>query len=432
MKKLCLMLLSLGLATSVAADGQFNVLTYNVAGLPDAFSSGNPATNTVKISPLLNSYDVVLVQEDFSYHSDLVRYLQHSYQSPHSGNIAIGDGMNQFSFPAVSDFHRVKWHDCYGVFDSGSDCLTPKGFSFSRVHLNNNAIVDIYNLHADAGSDTQSLEARGKNLLQLLSYIEANSAGHAVIVAGDTNSRFTRPTDKLHNYIQAGFRDVWAETARAGDYPLSGAPALTDCTNKNSDQCERVDKILYRSGSIVKLALQDGLVPGHFVDQNGVELSDHDPVAAYFDYQIAGNFHLTPSVGGPHGQFYNDMPQLEQHQFPAVSRISLRGGSRLDNISLHYADGSSVSHGGNGGTLRSLDLAQEEYITEVTACQNKYNNRTRVFYLQLKTSFNRSIATGTQSGECHTFTAPPGMAFTGTFGRSGAEVDQIAFFARTR
>ena len=31
----------------------FKVLTYNVAGLPDIISSGNPAVNTVKISPKL-------------------------------------------------------------------------------------------------------------------------------------------------------------------------------------------------------------------------------------------------------------------------------------------------------------------------------------------------------------------------------------------
>src|SRR5690606_11526523 len=54
-----------------ARAGEFELLTYNVAGLPDLLSSSNPAVNTSRVSPLLNRYDVVLAQEDFVYHADL-------------------------------------------------------------------------------------------------------------------------------------------------------------------------------------------------------------------------------------------------------------------------------------------------------------------------------------------------------------------------
>lgn len=53
--------------TTVSADSStqtLKVLTYNVAGLPDIISSGNPAVNTVKISPKLNAFEFVAVQED--------------------------------------------------------------------------------------------------------------------------------------------------------------------------------------------------------------------------------------------------------------------------------------------------------------------------------------------------------------------------------
>lgn len=33
-------------AATAATSGTFNVLTYNVAGLPEGLSSGHPATNT--------------------------------------------------------------------------------------------------------------------------------------------------------------------------------------------------------------------------------------------------------------------------------------------------------------------------------------------------------------------------------------------------
>lgn len=278
--------LVLALSGAAAAQHSLTVLTYNVAGLPAFLSSGNPAENTAAISPLLNDYDVVVVQEDFSYHDDLVSGLNHSYQSPHSGDVIAGDGMNQFASVDVSEFERITWDDCYGLFSNGADCLTPKGFSFSRLQLDGGAVVDLYNLHADADVDEQSNAARASNLLQLLAYIEQHSAGNAVIVAGDTNSRYTRSPDRLHDYIDAGFADAWVEMSRGGDYPASGAPALTDCADKNSSTCERVDKILYRSSAAVTLELQDAQVPSHFVDESGEPLSDHDPVLASFDYTV--------------------------------------------------------------------------------------------------------------------------------------------------
>ena len=56
-------------------DNTFSVLSLNVAGLPAILSSGDPAVNTVKISPLLNNFDIISVQEDFAYHDELISEL---------------------------------------------------------------------------------------------------------------------------------------------------------------------------------------------------------------------------------------------------------------------------------------------------------------------------------------------------------------------
>jgi len=429
-KKVLATIAALAFSSQTLAEGQLSVLTYNVAGLPDAFSSGSPATNTVKISPLLNDYDIVLVQEDFSYHDDLVSQLQHSYQSPHSGDIAFGDGMNRFAFAGVTDFERTKWNDCYGVFDSGSDCLTPKGFSFSRLFLDGGAIVDVYNLHADANTDANSNNARASNLLQLLAAIETRSRGHAVIVAGDTNSRYTRAPDKLHDFIAAGFSDAWVEQSRGGVYPQGGDPALLDCADKNSGNCERVDKILYRSGPAVTLSLNDAFVPSHFVDEAGEPLSDHDPVAAYFHYPVADGFYLTGSLGGPHGDFFNDLAPLSASGYPTPVTVSLRAGSRVDQLAFSYVNGQQLGHGGSGGSLQTLALAQGEYVNTATACQEKHNGHTRIFYLALGTNLGNSLSGGSYKGYCETFTAPAGMGFVGAYGRSGDELDKVGFIAR--
>ena len=61
-------------SASVDAENNntFSVLSLNVAGLPAILSSSDPAENTVQMSPLLNNYDIVSVQEDFAYHDDLI------------------------------------------------------------------------------------------------------------------------------------------------------------------------------------------------------------------------------------------------------------------------------------------------------------------------------------------------------------------------
>ncbi|WP_347330375.1 jacalin-like lectin [Marinimicrobium locisalis] len=430
MKRFLGIVMALAFSAHVGAGESLGVLTYNVAGLPDAFSSASPATNTVKISPLLNGYDIVLVQEDFSYHSDLVSQLNHSYQSPHSGDIAMGDGMNRFAFTGVTDFSRVQWDDCHGVFDAGTDCLTPKGYSFSRMTLNNGAVVDVYNLHADAAVDAQSNAARASNLMQLLSAIETVSAGHAVIVAGDTNSRYTRTPDKLHEFIDAGFTDVWVATARGGNYPVSGAPALTDCSNPNSGNCERVDKILFRSSPAVQLSLNQAEVPGEFVDENGEPLSDHDPVAAHFDVSFDNGLTLTQTVGGPHGHFFNDVGALDNSGYPSVQQVTVRAGSRVDQLAFGYGNGMTLSHGGSGGSAQTMTLSAGEYLTQVTACQAKRNGHTRVFYLSFSTNMGQSLAAGSYQGSCQTLTAPAGHGFVGAYGRSGDELDRVGFVSR--
>lgn len=85
-----------GLATTgatpaaAATSGTFNVLTYNVAGLPEGLSSGKPATNTPLISPRLGAYDIVNVQEDFNYHAALYAGDNHPYRTATSGGVPFG------------------------------------------------------------------------------------------------------------------------------------------------------------------------------------------------------------------------------------------------------------------------------------------------------------------------------------------------------
>ena len=58
---------------SAADSGTFSVLTYNVAGLPEAISSAPTPreSSTTTIGQRIAPYDIVNVQEDFNYHATL-------------------------------------------------------------------------------------------------------------------------------------------------------------------------------------------------------------------------------------------------------------------------------------------------------------------------------------------------------------------------
>src|SRR5262249_61238886 len=88
--------------------GSFSAITYNVAGLPQGLSSGNPVVNTAPIGARLNNFDLVNVQEDFNYDNVLRANLTLPFSSPFSGTAGTGDGLNTFSRFPLSAFIRVK------------------------------------------------------------------------------------------------------------------------------------------------------------------------------------------------------------------------------------------------------------------------------------------------------------------------------------
>lgn len=285
-------------AAGPAVAGSFSVLTYNVAGLPLGLSGSSPEVNTVQISPRLNDFDLVVVQEDFGFHEELVSEIVHPFASVKdttdvpfvidlfapAPSPQLGDGLNTFAFHPFSDFARVTWNDCFGVLTDGSDCLAPKGFSVARHEVESGVFVDVYNLHADAGGDPDSVAARRANLRQLADFILIASEGNAVIVLGDTNSRYTREGDILPEFLATtGVSDVWVERAREGVFPEVGPSLQEGCAISFADaNCERVDKIFYRSGREIELTTLAYSVPEDWVDTAGVQLSDHEPVSAVF------------------------------------------------------------------------------------------------------------------------------------------------------
>lgn len=259
------------------------LMSYNVAGLPEGISSSHPKLYTSSISPLLNDFHVVHVQEDFCYHDSLLLYDKHPYRTEPTGCVPDGDGLNAFSEFPISNVTRFPWNDC-----TGADCLTPKGFYYSQLTLKDDVKIDFYNIHCNAGSSEQSFAARRKNIAQICDYINQHSAGKAVIVMGDFNSRYTREEDTIRAFLGMGFTDVWIELIRGGDVPAVSPDKLNDCeTSRTNANCERVDKFFYRSSSEVEITPLSYRVDDarfYYGGNDTLQLSDHWPVIAEFNF----------------------------------------------------------------------------------------------------------------------------------------------------
>ncbi len=292
-------------ACEPVAEGEFSLLTYNVAGLPQEISPVNPQANIPLISPKLEPYDIVVTQEDFdwwvpeldpfdfvNYHTRLRAQTTHPWSTErHPGPAAVGiDGSDpERPLPIVGDGNgilsrfpftgadRVPWEHCFGGGDTSdggaADCLAMKGFARARMTLAPGVEVDVYTVHAEAGRTATDNRMIAENFELLADYINAHSVGVPVIVAGDTNLH-TAPghvMEPIHGPIWDGFR------AATG---LIDVCDITACQSPVS-----IDKIAWRNGGNVMLAIQERRwETGIFVDPGGRALSDHPPVAAEFKW----------------------------------------------------------------------------------------------------------------------------------------------------
>jgi hypothetical protein len=286
--------------------GGFDALAYNVAGLPQEVSGENPEVNIPLISPKLEPYEVVLTQEDFdwwvpaldgidfaNYHDRLRAQVTHPYRSSrHPGpeaagldpstrpTLLVGDGLGYLSRFATRDDRRVAWRGCFGganTADGGAgDCLAMKGFAVTTVELAPGVLVDVYNLHVEAGGTVEDQRLQGVDMDDLAAFVLDHSAERAVILGGDTNLH----TNSTHPDGSGGADTVLWETflARTG---LADVCATLGCPDRH-----RIDKFAFRSAGGVTITPRTHVFrAAEFTDAAGEALSDHDPLGVRFDWK---------------------------------------------------------------------------------------------------------------------------------------------------
>lgn len=278
-----------GCGTPPAPSGEFLALSYNVAGLPEGISGSHPATNTPLIAPLLNAYDLVLLQETWQtpdpnplaplrvYHEILVAGSLHPYRSepapqpigtdPRRPSAVVSDGLNVFSDFPFTSVAREMWNGCWA---SAADCLSQKGFMVARTTFAPGVTVDVYDLHMEAGGDPEDDALRDQAVTQLAAFVNAFSAGRPVIVGGDFNLHTNGEPDASQ------FQRLLAETG------------LTDvCAALACPEPGRIDKFLFRgSAGLALTPLSWHFETDVFQTPGGEPLSDHDPLAVRFRWAV--------------------------------------------------------------------------------------------------------------------------------------------------
>lgn len=285
--------------------GEFSVLAYNVAGLPQEISGADPRRNIPRISPLLNAYDVVLTQEDFdwwvpalslldfaNYHTRLRAEAVHPYRTdrhpgpeavgvnPNRRPLLVGDGIGIMSTYPLLDERLWAWSDCYGgpLPPGAADCLAMKGFRVVTMVLGDDRVVDVYSLHAEAGSTRRDQDLQHENFRELAGFIESHSDGRAVVVGGDTNLHIG---DHPHGF-DGEDAEIWADF-------LERTGLVDVCIELDCDEPYSIDKFAYRSGGGIDLdAISIDFPRDRFSDASGRPLSDHPPVVATFGWDLAG------------------------------------------------------------------------------------------------------------------------------------------------
>lgn len=255
--------------SSAPKNGRFEIITYNVAGLPEGLSKTRPVANLPVIGGRLNRFDLALVQEDFAYPELLRQRSQLPYQSPafvRGERLHFGDGLSLFSRLPARELAREKWVACHGVVDAYFDCLTPKGVAWWRVEPSPGVTIDVYNVHLDAGGSSSDSRARTEQLAQLAEIIRRESRDRPVVVGGDFNLSPRELAAFKELLVSLGLADV-CEALRCGQ--------------------SRLDRLLYRSSARVRLRARGWRIASGFRDASGRALSDHEPVVASFSWQTA-------------------------------------------------------------------------------------------------------------------------------------------------
>ena len=309
---------------------QFTIATLNVDGLPQKIlvvnlnPDGPGDAGTARIGKYLmqKDYDLVMMQEDFSYHNVLTVFLEDDYQFDEwSGEISLSRDIDFLHLQnhrfacdglmacwkndlTVVPQGRTAWTKAFGKFSHCNDDLITKGFRRYDVTLRGGEQIIVYNMHMDATDDKDELihndakdtEARAAQWAQLRDEVLQQLDSKPIIITGDLNSFYSRDNiktlfiDAINQSGKGTASDVWIELKQNNVYPeyvdVSEVTEASELSNIRNG--EGLDKVIY-----INPTTGTKIVPVAFnIDREGYQ---HDGKALGDHYPVAATFQVNPS-----------------------------------------------------------------------------------------------------------------------------------------
>ncbi|CAO2162425.1 unnamed protein product [Urochloa humidicola] len=118
-----------------------------------------------------------------------------------------------------------------------------------------------------------------------------------------------------------------------------------------------------------------------------------------------------------------------------LQSITILSGDVIDSIGFSYLDLAGHSRsagpwGGSGGHPHVIQIAANDFVTEVSGTVTIYKNKTVVSALKIVTNLNSYGPYGNWTGAPFTLQAQQGSAIVGMFARSAELLDAIGVYVR--
>lgn len=249
---------------------KIQVLLWNVWNLPSCLTDGQAAERARKISPLLQPYDIVILNEAFCNKKHLLSEADFPFREKLGRQwYTIFDS----GLMILSKFPIIKTAFMHYKKRARVDFFAAKGILMCKIELEHGRILDVYATHMQAGNSRAEQKARDAQSLEVAEFVYEHSVdAQAVLFAGDLNMGPTQDaTYTKHSVHYANSQDAKLRTdAYVRMRNGAGLKEISD----NEDIC----RFLYRDSASLKLF--DAAIHYPRVPRG---LSDTSPLMCTFD-----------------------------------------------------------------------------------------------------------------------------------------------------
>lgn len=274
-------------AAKPAGPFEFSILEYNVQARPwlDDAQEKLP-----KISPLLNGYDVVGIEECFQKHHLLWGQAQYP-NKVYFGSLyrpwkLANSGLSLMTKLPLGEVEMEHYRD-NGEFQNR---VASKGILLARVDAGGWPI-DLYLTHMEAGDRPEAQVARMGQAKQVVEFVTRHSPPeHGVVLFGDFNMMPLRAEKKPEEYSPHHFSDeadLLGRTAAFG--VMRDELKLRDASDELFGPVkDDIERYLFRAPAGARMEAVSLENSGEFHRADGTQLSDGSPFIARFRLNSAG------------------------------------------------------------------------------------------------------------------------------------------------